>query len=187
MNIIGINCSPRKGSNSRLALLKALESAENKGASTCVFDINELNIRTCQADDYCVEHKGKCCLDDDMQQIYESIRDSYGIIIATPVYMGNISSNAKIIIDRLYAVMNDIDSYNVRDKKVSLIASQAAVEPAMYEYIKHNLETSMDIFRGIGFDVEDVELLIGNSKEEAIIDKEDQLNKAIAVGNRIVR
>ena len=43
MNIIGINCSPRKGSNSRLALLKALESAENKGASTCVFDINELN------------------------------------------------------------------------------------------------------------------------------------------------
>lgn len=187
MKIIGINTSPRQNSNSRIALEKALETVESKGASVKKFDLNKLNIKTCQACDYCVEHDGQCSLEDDMQQIYEEIGEAYGIILATPIYMGNVSSNAKIFIDRLYAIMNSLDTYNVPGKKFSVIASQAAVDPPMYEYIKHNLETTVDIFRGIGFEVEDVELLIGNAKEGSINAKEDQLNKAIMVGNKIVR
>ena len=109
------------------------------------------------------------------------------MILATPIYMGNVSSNAKIFIDRLYAVMNSPDTYNVHGKKLSVLASQAAIDPPMYEYIKHNLETTADIFRGMGFEVEDVELLIGNAKEGIIESKEDQMNKAIMVGNKIVR
>ena len=187
MKIIGINTSPRKGSNSRIALEKALSTAAQKGADTQLFDLNSMNIRTCQADDYCVEHAGQCALDDDMQEIYSAIGDAYGIILATPIYMGNVSSNAKIFIDRLHAVLNALDDYNVKGKKFSIIASQAAIEPPMYEYIKHNLETTADIFRGIGFDVEDVVLLIGNSREGAINDKQDQLDKAVMVGNKITR
>ncbi|MEE1118070.1 flavodoxin family protein [Methanosphaera sp.] len=187
MKIIGINTSPRENSNSKIALEKALDTAESKGADVKIFDLNNMNIKTCQACDYCVEHKGECSLDDDMQEIYNEIKDAYGIIIATPIYMGNVSSLAKIFIDRFYAVMNSLDTYNVHGKKFSVIASQAAVDPPMYEYIKHNLETTVDIFRGIGFDVEDVELLIGNAKEAIINTKEDQINKAIMIGNKIVR
>ncbi|MBE6486878.1 MAG: flavodoxin family protein [Methanosphaera stadtmanae] len=187
MKIIGINTSPRKNSNSKIALEKALETVESKGAIVKIFDLNNMNIQTCQACDYCVNHDGQCSLDDDMQQIYEDIRDAYGIILATPIYMGNVSSNAKIFIDRLYAIMNSIDTYNVPGKKFSVIASQAAVDPPMYEYIKHNLETTVDIFRGIGLDVEDVELLIGNAKEGNILTNENQMNKAVMIGNKIVR
>ena len=187
MKIIGINTSPRKGSNSRIALEKALETAEGKGASTELFDLNLMNIKTCQADDYCMNNNGTCIQDDDMQKIYDAIKESYGIILATPIFMGNVSSLAKIFIDRLYAVMNGADNYGISSKKFSVIASQAAVDPPMYEYVKHNLETTVDIFRGVGFVVEDVELLIGNSKEEIILTKEDQLNKAIMVGNKITR
>lgn len=186
MKIIGISTSPRSGSNSRIALVKALETAESRGASVEIFDLNKLNIVTCQADDYCMAHSGVCCQDDDMQQIYRAIDESYGIILATPIFMGNVSSLAKIFIDRLYAVLNGAGSSGV-GKKFSVIASQAAIEPPMYEYIKHNLETTVDIFRGMGFDVEDVELLIGNSKEGVIASKEDQLNKAVMVGNKIIR
>lgn len=187
MKIIGISTSPREGSNSRIALLKALETAESKGASVEIFDLNKLNITTCQADDYCIEHRGVCCQDDDMQQIYGAIDEAYGIILATPIFMGNVSSLAKIFIDRLYAVLNGAGTYGVNNKKLSVIASQAAIDPPMYEYIKHNLETTVDIFRGMGFIVEDVELLIGNSKERVIDTKDDQLNKAIMVGNKIIR
>lgn len=187
MKIIGINASPRPNSNSRIALEKALETAREKGAVTEFFDLNSMDIKTCQADDYCLSHDGACVLDDGMQKIYEEIKDAYGIVLATPIYMGNVSSNAKIFIDRLYAVMNSLDTYNVHSKKFSVIASQAAVDPPMYEYIKHNLETTVDIFRGIGFDVEDVVLLIGNSKQGSILDKEGQLEKAVMVGNKITR
>lgn len=187
MKIIGINSSPRNLSNSRIALEKALETAENRGAVVKIYDLNNMNIKTCQADEYCVEHEGVCALDDDMQEIYDDIRDAYGIILATPVYMGNVSSLAKIFIDRLYAVLNNTDKYNVVGKKFSLIASQAAIDPPMYEYIKHNLEVSVDIFRGISFDVEDVELLIGNAKEGIIKTKNDQMDKAVMVGNKILR
>lgn len=187
MKIIGISTSPRDNSNSKIALKKALETVSGKGVITRLFDLNNLNIKTCQADDYCIDHNGKCILDDDMQEIYDEIKEAYGIILATPIYMGNVSSNSKIFIDRLHAVLNAIDEYNVRGKKLSVIASQAAVDPPMYEYIKHNLETTVDIFRGIGFDVEDVVLLIGNNKEGAILDKKDQLDKAVMVGNKILR
>lgn len=187
MKIIGINTSPRENSNSRIALEKALETVKSRGAEVELFDLNSLNIQTCQADDYCVEHAGQCVLDDDMQQVYDSLRDCQGVILATPIYMGNVSSNAKIFIDRLHAVLLAAESYNVVGKKLSVIASQAAVDPPMYEYIKHNLETTVDIFRGIGFDVEDVVLLIGNGMAGAILEKEDQLNKAIMVGNKILR
>lgn len=186
MKIIGINSSPRNQSNSRIALEKALETAANRGADVKIYNLNDMNIRTCQADGYCVEHDA-CALDDDMQELYSDMMDAYGIILSTPVYMGNVSSLAKIFIDRLYAVMNNTDKYNVVGKKFSLIASQSAIEPAMYEYIKHNLEVSVDIFRGMGFDVEDVEVLIGNSKEGAIKSKSDQLDKAVMVGNKILR
>ncbi len=187
MKIIGINTSPRQNSNSKIALKKALQTAQNKGASIKYYNLNKMNITTCQAEDYCVEHEGNCILDDDMQKIYEDIKDAYGIIIATPIYMGNVSSNAKIFIDRLHAVLHNTDKYNVHGKKLSVIASQAAIDPPMYEYIKHNLETTVDIFRGIGFEVEDVELLIGNAKEAAIESKTDQMNKAVMVGNKIIR
>lgn len=187
MKIVGINTSPRDNSNSRIALEKALETAGSKGAVTRFFNLNDLNIKTCQADGYCIDHNGKCVLDDDMQEIYDEIKDAYGIILATPIYMGNISSNAKIFIDRLYSVLNAVDEYGVHGKKFSVIASQAAVDPPMYEYIKFNLETTVDIFRGIGFNVEDVVLLIGNNKEGAIVEKKDQLDKAIMVGNKIIR
>lgn len=187
MKIIGINTTPRQKGNSRIALEKALETAESKGATVKFIDFNELNVKTCQACDYCAEHRGQCLLEDDMRQIYEDIGEAYGMILATPIYMGNVSSNAKIFIDRLYAVMNSPDTYNVHGKKLSVLASQAAIDPPMYEYIKHNLETTVDIFRGMGFDVEDVELLIGNAREGIIESKEDQMNKAIMVGNKIVR
>ena len=187
MKIIGISTSPRKDSNSRIALEKALEVAESRGAGVELFDLNSMDIRTCQADDYCVDHGGECVLNDGMRDVYDALRDCHGVILATPIYMGNVSSNAKIFIDRLHAVLHAVDEYNVRGKKFSVIASQAAVDPPMYEYIKHNLEITVDIFRGIGFDVEDVVLLIGNAKAGAIFDKKDQLDKAIMVGNKIVR
>ena len=103
MKIIGINTSPRENSNSKIALEKALDTAESKVADVKIFDLNNMNIKTCQACDYCVEHNGECSLDDDMQEIYNEIKDAYGIIIATPIYMGNVSSLAKIFIDRFYA------------------------------------------------------------------------------------
>ncbi|WP_455645601.1 flavodoxin family protein [Methanosphaera sp.] len=186
MKIVGINTSPRVGSNSNIALKTALKAAEDKGAETIIYNMNDMNIKTCQADDYCTEHEGKCALDDDMQEIYSAIDEADGIILATPVYMGNISSHAKIFIDRLHSIMHS-DTLQRGSKKISLIATQAAIEPPMYAYIKNNLETTCDIFGGIGFEVEDIELLIGNNKEEAILDKQDQLDKATAVGNRIVR
>ncbi len=105
MKIVGINTSPRKGSNSRIALVKALETAKSKGADTVIYDLNDMNIRTCQADNYCVDNNGKCILDDDLQDVYKSIDEAYGVILATPIYMGNISSLAKIFIDRLHCLL----------------------------------------------------------------------------------
>ena len=91
MKIIGINTSPREGSNVRIALENALEASKAKGAETEIFDINKMNITACQGDNYCKSHEGKCAVDDDMQKIYKAIEEADGVILATPVYFFDVS------------------------------------------------------------------------------------------------
>ena len=53
--------------------------------------------------DYCLEHK-KCISHDDMLEVYEKLQQCDGIILATPVQSGGISSNLSAIMDRTRAL-----------------------------------------------------------------------------------
>ena len=100
MRVLGIMGSPRIGGNSDLLLDAALEAASAEGAECRKVALNKLNIRPCQHCDGCTRTHGSCVVQDDMQPLYEPLRTSDRIIIASPVFFMSLTAQTKTMIDR---------------------------------------------------------------------------------------
>lgn len=99
MNILGISGSPRIGGNTDLLLEKALKGAEEKGARTEKVILNKLKMAPCQECET-VTDNGTCKIKDDFQALYEKIKKADALILASPIFFGSLSAQAKIMIDR---------------------------------------------------------------------------------------
>lgn len=101
--ILGICGSPRKKATDYV-LREALRIVEEAGHRTEFFSVSGKSISPCQHCDYCLSNK-ECKVKDDMYQLYPLLKDAQGIVIATPVYMGGISAQTKIMMDRCRALL----------------------------------------------------------------------------------
>ena len=99
MNVLGILGSPRRGGNAERLLDKALEGASVSGASVEKISLNELSIRPCQECGGC-DDTGECVIADDMTVIYDSIDKADVVILASPVFFGELTAQTKAMIDR---------------------------------------------------------------------------------------
>lgn len=101
MKVVGIIGSPRKGGNTATLVERVLAGAAAAGADTQVFWLNEMNIRGCQACNYCKEHNG-CRQEDDMQKVYQALLEADGVVLGSPIYMGYVTAQTKLFMDRLF-------------------------------------------------------------------------------------
>ena len=101
--ILGICGSPRKKATDYV-LRETLKMVEESGSKTQFFGVLGKNISPCQHCDYCIRNK-ECKLKDDMYELYPLLKEAKGIIVATPVYMGGVSAQTKIIMDRCRALL----------------------------------------------------------------------------------
>ena len=116
MKVFGICASPRNNTT-EFVLSKALESLGKDGFDTEMFSCMGKDIKPCMHCDYCLEHK-KCIIEDDMQSVYEGLLDADGIILATPIQSGGISSNLSAIMDRTRAL--EAVDYNILRGKIGM-------------------------------------------------------------------
>jgi len=108
MNVMGISGTPRKKGNSEQLLRYALKPFEQDGWNVKIFLLSELNIKHCNACDSCREPSiGPCIINDDMQRIYDAFRWCNAIIVSTPVYYLDVSSQLLALFDRHYAVHDE--------------------------------------------------------------------------------
>ena len=112
MKIIGICGSPREGA-SEFLLKKALDDLEKEESFETKFvSVKDKDISPCTHCNDCVESKGKCSISDDMDEIYEALKEADGIIMASPIHFGSISAQLKAVIDRCQAmIMEDLDIF----------------------------------------------------------------------------
>jgi multimeric flavodoxin WrbA len=103
MKIIGINCSPRKGQTTQKSLEVCLKAVHNESGDikTDIIEIADLDVRGCLGCDYCKKQL-KCKQEDDFNSLIPVLSDEEvaGIIIATPVYLGTMTSQCKAFLDR---------------------------------------------------------------------------------------
>jgi multimeric flavodoxin WrbA len=101
--ILGICGSPRKKATDYV-LHEALRVLEESGCKTEFFSVSGKTISPCTHCDYCLKNK-ECKIKDDMYELYPLLKDAEGIVIASPVYMGGVSAQTKIVIDRCRALL----------------------------------------------------------------------------------
>lgn len=116
MKVFGICASPRKNTT-EYVLKIALDKLEENGFETEMFICQANDIKPCMHCDYCLENK-KCVIDDDMGGVYEGLQNSDGIILATPVQSGGVSSNLSAIMDRTRAL--EAVDYNILRGKIGM-------------------------------------------------------------------
>ena len=101
--IVGICGSPRNGAT-EYVLREALRTLKEKGFETKFFTVRDKKINFCTHCDHCLKFK-ECIFKDDMDTVYNLFKEAKGIVIATPVYNGGISGQAKAIMDRCRALL----------------------------------------------------------------------------------
>lgn len=121
MKVLGIVCSPRKGGNTEILVQEALAGAQTRGAETELLTIWDKNIKPCDGCLSC-EKTGECHIKDDVQEIYPKLIAADGIVWGTPVYFWSVTAQAKMLIDRSYALYTN----NRLSSKVSGVISVGA-------------------------------------------------------------
>ncbi len=116
MKVFGICASPRNNTT-EFVLSKALDKLDDDGFDTEIFTCMGKSIKPCMHCDYCLENK-RCIIEDDMADVYEGLKNADGIILATPIQSGSISSNLSTIMDRTRA-LEAID-YNLLRGKIGM-------------------------------------------------------------------
>jgi multimeric flavodoxin WrbA len=98
MKILGINGSPHAQGNSAYALSYALQVCEQLGAATEIIHLEGKHIEPCEGSFAC--RCGECIYDDDMTAICEALRRCDGLLLSSPVYMGLVTRQMKVLMDR---------------------------------------------------------------------------------------
>lgn len=184
MKIIGFVGSPRKNGNTDFLVQQILKGAAEEGAETKVFYLNDLNFKGCQGCNYCKE-KGRCRQQDDMTPLYDEIASADGIIIGSPVYMGYMSGQTKLFIDRWYAFFQNPVSSLAQGKKVAFVFSQMTPDEALYLNTFTSIGQTLSAL--FGLELKDI-LVAGGMKDAETAQKNNELmQKALILGKQLAK
>jgi multimeric flavodoxin WrbA len=116
--VLILKSSPREHGNSNTLADRVEAGAKAAGAHVQSLMLQRMDIRPCDACDTCQE-TGVCVIKDDMQQVYPLLEDADAIVIAGPVYWFTINAQAKLCIDRWYALSPFEGRF--RDKRIGIV------------------------------------------------------------------
>jgi multimeric flavodoxin WrbA len=102
MEVVAFNGSARKDGNTAILIRAVLCELESEGIQTEFIQLSAKNIRGCIACMKCFEKKDKrCAWDlDFLNECVDRMVHADGIILGSPTYFANVSSEMKALIDR---------------------------------------------------------------------------------------
>ena len=91
-----------------------------------------MNIKGCQSCFGCKSHPS-CVIQDDGKRVLDSIAKADRVIMATPVYMWDMTAQMKTLVDRLFCFMNpDYSSKLAPGKKILWTITQGQVDDKLF-------------------------------------------------------
>jgi multimeric flavodoxin WrbA len=110
MKVIAFNGSARKGGNTSILINLVFDELQKEGIETELFQFAGKKIRGCVACMKCFENKDQRCANnkDVLNECLEKMLEADGIILGSPTYFSNVSTEIKALIDRagLVAIAN---------------------------------------------------------------------------------
>lgn len=103
--IVAVLGSPRPLGNSATIAGRFCEVAERFGGEVQTYILNELDYHGCQGCWTCKTKLDRCVLEDGLTGVLESICHADILLIASPIYFGDVSSQLKAFIDRTFSFL----------------------------------------------------------------------------------
>lgn len=182
--VIAFVGSPRKQANIYTLVNSMVQGAKDKGLETKIYYLNDLNIRPCQSCMYCRKPENKCCIiNDDLKDFYSEIKDAEYLILASPVYIHQISGLLKNAIDRFYPLTDHKHKPRFGIKKTIFIYSQAVPVPFLFSRYFRYFENSL---KAMGIRTYKRLVLKGAFVKDAASKNQKILHRAYTIGNNLL-
>lgn len=140
--IMILSGSPRKEGNTA-QLAKAFAEGARTRHQTEILSAADYNVHPCIGCNSCfAREQHQCFQQDDMQLIYEKLKQADVLAIASPVYFYGISAQLKAIIDRLHTPMRN----EFPIKKLVLLLAGAASLPELFDSILVQYQLILNYF-----------------------------------------
>jgi len=105
MKIVTLLGSPRSHGNSATVAGRFTETAEQLGAGIRTFELNRLTYRGCQGCYACKKKLDHCVVEDDLTEVLTAVQEADLVVLASPVYYGDVTAQLKGFIDRSYSYL----------------------------------------------------------------------------------
>ncbi|MBP2643524.1 MAG: iron-sulfur flavoprotein [Firmicutes bacterium] len=120
MKVLGINGSPRKDGNTAIIIRTIFKELTKEGIDTELIQLSDITIKGCIACRGCAANKKQCVItDDDFNDCFAKMLEADGIILGSPVYSADVTSQIKALIDRA-AIISSANKGLFKHKKLVL-------------------------------------------------------------------
>ncbi len=189
MKVVCLLGSPRLKGNTATLAKRFCETAEKLGATIQTFALNKLNYKGCQGCMACKTKLDKCVLKDDLTEVLDSVREADALVLVTPVYYGDVTSQIKGFIDRTYSYLvsdyltNPKPSRLTPGKKLVFILAQGQPLENKYADVFPRYQ---GFFKWYGFKDAHLIRVCGVRGPEEVSAKEEALKQAEEVAKKIM-
>jgi len=153
MKVIAFNGSARKDGNTAILINRVFSELEKQDIETEMIQLSGQKIRGCIACYKCFENKDhRCSLKDDVVNDYiEKMLQADGIILASPTYFADVSSELKALIDRAGLVARANDDMLGRKVGAAIVAVRRGGSIHAFDSINHFFLISQMIIPGSSY------------------------------------
>ncbi|MDD5093176.1 MAG: flavodoxin family protein [Dehalococcoidia bacterium] len=190
MKIVAVLGSPRNGGSSDTLAEAFLREAEQLGAQIERFRLSKLNYRGCLGCGRCKTDSQECIQRDDLTPVLQAVRQCDALLVASPVYFLDVSSQTKGFIDRCYSfcephiVGSPSRSKLPKGKSIVFVVTQGADAesfadlPQRYRFVFDMIGFApVHVIRGCGL----------GFKKDAVARREDLLKESRETARKVIQ
>ncbi len=170
MKVVAFNGSARKDGNTAILVRRVFSMLEEEGIETELVQLAGQHIHGCAACGQCFKNKNeRCVFDDDIvNACIEKMQAADGIILASPTYFADVTSEMKALIDRTGFVARANDDLFKRKVGAAVVAVRRAGAMHAFDSLNHFFLIGQMIIPGSSY----WNIGIGRNKGEVEQDEE---------------
>lgn len=168
MKVVAFNGSPRINGNTERLVKIVFSELEKEGIETELVNLRDKKIGGCIACYACFQNKdGRCAIDDDdLNDLIGLMMEADAVILASPTYFANVSTEIKALIDRAGLVSRANDRMLSRKIGAAVVAVRRAGAVSVFNSINQFFFANEMIVPGSSYWNLGVGLLPGDVEED---------------------
>ena len=170
MKVVAFNGSARRGGNTAILINYTLKALQKENIETELFELSGQKIHGCIACTKCFEKKDQRCAvkNDVLNDCIEKMLEADGIILGSPTYFADITTEMKALIDRSGYVAKANNDMFKRKVGAGIVVARRAGSIHALDSINHYFQISQMIIPGSRY------WNLGFGREKGEVEKDEE-------------